>query len=318
MNVRSVGIDLSLQSTLCAVALDESGQQCDPLNFRTTPDGLEALARLCDQANRNLTVVMEPTGLAWLPIAWFLRARFPQAVLVRTKSDRLDAITLAKLPLLDPEHLTHLVLPSPEMESLDRLTRRRDQLAASIGWRNIRISALLLGWFPGLWDCFEDPWNPRARWVYRHKLNPFQLAKLAPSQLKQRLGKAALGSTAAVIEREALSVRSWAKQCSQMDRLALQTGLLTEGLLSIWQQEIVLELDLLEQKETQTQRLGEQIQELYQQVHPQGELNTMPGIGPRVGPLLLAAIGNIHRFPSANGRESCPALISPPTTSVWG
>jgi transposase len=170
MSVRSVGIDLSLQSTHCAVALDESGQQCGHLNFRTTPDGLEALARLCDQANSNLTVGMEPTGLAWLPIAWFLRARFPQAVLVRAKeqkvvrlrrflggsakSDRLDAITLAKLPLLDPEHLTHLVLPSPEMESLDRLTRRRDQLAASIGRRKTRISALLLGWFLGLWDCF--------------------------------------------------------------------------------------------------------------------------------------------------------------------
>ncbi len=51
------------------------------------------------------------------------------------KSDRLDAITLAKLPLLDPEHLTPLVLPSPELESLDRLTRRRDRLAASIGTR---------------------------------------------------------------------------------------------------------------------------------------------------------------------------------------
>jgi hypothetical protein len=67
-------------------------------------------------------VVMEPTGLAWLPIALFLQARFPQAVLVRAKeqkvvglrrflgahakSNRLDAITLAKLPLLDPKHLT--------------------------------------------------------------------------------------------------------------------------------------------------------------------------------------------------------------------
>jgi hypothetical protein len=45
--------------------------------------------------------------------------------------------------------------------------------------------------------------------------------------------------------------------------------------------------------------LAEQIQELYQQVHPNGELNTIPGIGPRVGPLLLAAIGDVHRFPSA-------------------
>jgi transposase len=258
---------------------------------------------------------MEPTGLAWLPIALFLRARFPQAVLVRAKeqkvvqlrrflggsakSDRLDAITLAKLPLLDPEHLTPLVLPRPEMESLDRLTRRRDQLAASIGRRKTRLSALLLGWFPGLWDCFDDPWNPRARWVYRRKLNPFRLEKLAPSQLMQRLHQTSPSSTTAVVQREVLAVRSWAKQCAQVYRPALQAGLLTQELLSTWQQEIVLELDLLEQEENQAQQLRGQIQELYQQVHPQGELNTIPGIGPRVGPLLLAAIGDVHRFPSA-------------------
>jgi transposase len=258
---------------------------------------------------------MEPTGLAWLPIALFLKARFPQAVLVRAKeqkvvglrrflggyakSDRLDAITLAKLPLLDPEHLTPLVLPSPELESLDRLTRRRDRLAASIGTRKTRISSLLLGWFPGLWDCFEDPWNPRARWVYRRKLNPFQLAKLAPSQLKQRLQRAAPGSSDRVIERESLALRSWAKQCALVYQPSLAAGLLTEGLLSTWQQEIVLELDLMELEEAQDRRLREEIQELYEQVHPQGQLHTIPGIGPRVAPLLLAAIGNVHRFRSA-------------------
>ncbi|HZA21204.1 MAG TPA: transposase, partial [Dehalococcoidia bacterium] len=192
-----------------------------------------------------------------------------------------------------------LVLPSPDMESLDRLTRRRDRLAASIGTRKTRISALLLGWFPGLWDCFEDPWNPRARWVYRRKLNPFQLAKLAPSQLKQSLGKAAPSSSEAVIEREALALRSWAKQCALVYRPAVQAGLLTPGLLSTWQEEILLELHLMEQEEAQAQQLREEIQDLYQQVHPRGELNTIPGIGPRVGPLLLAAIGDIQRFRNA-------------------
>jgi len=315
MGVWSIGIDLSLQGNHRAEALDESGHQWGHLNFRTTPEGLEALAQLCAQSAETLTVVMEPTGLAWMPIALFLRARFPQAVLVRAKeqkvvglrrflggsakSDRLDAITLAKLPLLDPEHLVPLVLPSPQMESLDRLTRRRDRLAASIGTRKTRISALLLGWFPGLWDCFEDPWNPRARWVYRRKLNPFQLAKLVPSQLKQSLGKAAPGSSKAVIEREALALRSWAKQCALVYRPAMQAGLVTPGLLATWQEEVVLELDLMEQEEAQAQQLREEIQDLYQQVHPRGELNTIPGIGPRVGPLLLAAIGNIHRFHSA-------------------
>jgi hypothetical protein len=40
-------------------------------------------------STETLTVVMEPTGLAWLPIALFLRARFPQAVLVRAKEQKV-------------------------------------------------------------------------------------------------------------------------------------------------------------------------------------------------------------------------------------
>jgi len=98
---------------------------------------------------------------------------------------------------------------------------------------------------------------------------------------------------------KSVALRSWAKQCALVYQPSLATGLLTEGLLSTWQQEIVLELDLLELEEAQDRRLREEIQELYEQVHPQGQLHTIPGIGPRVAPLLLAAIGNVHRFRSA-------------------
>jgi transposase len=52
----------------------------------------------------------------------------------------------------------------------------------------------------------------------------------------------------------------------------------------------------MEREEAQARQLQEEIQELYQQVHPNGELNTIPSIGLRVAPLLLAAIGDIHRI----------------------
>lgn len=39
-------------------------------------------------------MVMEPTGLAWLPINLFLRAHFPQALLVRAKEQN-------RLPILN-------------------------------------------------------------------------------------------------------------------------------------------------------------------------------------------------------------------------
>jgi hypothetical protein len=96
------------------------------------------------------------------------------------------------------------------------------------------------------------------------------LAKLAPSQLKQSLGKAASSSSEAVIERAALALRSWAKQCAQVYRPAVQAGLLTPGLLSTWQEEIVLELDLMEQEEAQAQRCGKKSRICINKCIPEG------------------------------------------------
>lgn len=60
-----------------------------------------------------------------------------------------------------------------------------------------------------------------------------------------------------------------------------------------------MELDLMEAEEKQMSTLEGQISILYQLVHPQDHLRTIPGMGPRVAPLLLAAVGDIGRFPDA-------------------
>jgi hypothetical protein len=52
-------------------------------------------------------------------------------------------------------------------------------------------------------------------------------------------------------------------------------------------------------KERQISTLEEQIGALYRQVDPQEHLRSMPGMGPRVTPLLIAAIGDVGRFGSA-------------------
>jgi transposase len=101
------------------------------------------------------------------------------------KSDRIDALTLAKLPWVDPEHLEPFILVSPEIQRLDRLTRRRDLLAASVGRRKTHLSSLLMGMFPGMWECFEAPFNKRARWAYRHCLNPFRVERMKAEQMEK-------------------------------------------------------------------------------------------------------------------------------------
>jgi transposase len=312
--VRSVGIDLSITGMHRAEAIDEKGNRCGHVKFRTTPEGLALLSGLCFRDGSAPIIVLEPTGLAWLPMVSFLKANCPQATMVRAKqqkvaalrrvlrehakSDRIDALTLARLPLVDPEHLEPLALPSADMQRLDRLTRRRDRLATGVANRKTRISALLMGLFPGLWECFQEPWNPRARWIYRHRLNPFRLHRMAPERLEAAFIRVTPTSSYRVIHRESTAILAISRRLAEVYQPSRKAGLITDTLFKTWQEEISLELDLLEGEEAQIGQLEQEIDALYRSLHPHDHLRSIPGVGPRTAPLLLAAAGDIHRFHS--------------------
>ena len=120
-----MGIDIAVRAPHQASLADERGELVwSGHRFRTSAADLEALwARLPtgqpSQDVLDVTVVMEPTRNAWVPLAAWFRRRGAQVVLVsaersadlrayyakHTKSDRLDSVLLARLPLLHPEGL---------------------------------------------------------------------------------------------------------------------------------------------------------------------------------------------------------------------
>ena len=81
-------------------------------------------------------MVIEPTGLAWLPIAVFFSSRGHTVFRVSSqkaadlrrflsrdaKSNGIDADTLARLPLSGPAGLAPPVLPGADRAALDRPT----------------------------------------------------------------------------------------------------------------------------------------------------------------------------------------------------
>jgi len=115
--IKSVGIDLAGAGEHKVRSLDEEGQLCDGFGFESTPEGLAKLEERVFRDGSNPVIVFEPTGLAWFMVAVYLRARHPDCPLVRTqarnvvalrkylrrssKSDRIDALTLAKMPFVD-------------------------------------------------------------------------------------------------------------------------------------------------------------------------------------------------------------------------
>jgi transposase len=142
--IRSVGIDLSRTGSHQVRCLDEQAKPCDSFSFDSTLEGLEKFEKRVFSNSDTPTIIFEPTGLAWIPMAVYLRARHPECQMVKarlqkvaalrrylrsyTKSDRVDGVTLAKMPFIDAEQLDKAYLPPAEYHSLQRLTRQRERL----------------------------------------------------------------------------------------------------------------------------------------------------------------------------------------------
>ena len=125
--IKSVGIDLAGIGEHKVRCLDERAQMCDGFSFETTTEGLAKLEERIFSDGSNPIIIFEPTGLAWLPVAVYLKAKHADSRLVRvqaqkvvalrkylnrsSKSDKIDSLTLAKMPFIDPEKLEEIYFP---------------------------------------------------------------------------------------------------------------------------------------------------------------------------------------------------------------
>ena len=152
MGQMTLGIDVACRAAHQASLADERGKFAwTGRRFRTTAADLERLWALVPAA-ATVTVVMEPTRNAWVPLAAWFRRRGAAVILVppeqsadlreyyskHAKSDHLDSRMLARLPLLHPEGLR----PSEGLGPADGL-RRATKLRASLVKRRSAILARL-------------------------------------------------------------------------------------------------------------------------------------------------------------------------------
>jgi transposase len=307
--VQSVGIDFH-GGQHQARCLDERAQLCDGFSFRTTLQGLATLEERIFRDGSNPIVVFEPMGLAWLIVAAYLRARHPNCRLVKAKgqkvaalrrylrgtakSDRIDALTLAKMPFIDPEHLGEVYLPPSEINALQRLTRQRQRLEAEVVGRKTRIGRIVDGYLPGVREAFSSPWSLQARVFLRSQLNPFAVVRAGEETLHSLLtnagGRRHKGETH--------HVYLACQDVAALYELSSSASGVDEGFFADLQEEIARELRLMEAEEAESEALSLRIEELYKKLHTSDNLRTIPGVGEHTAPVFLAVVGDPSRFGS--------------------
>jgi transposase len=311
----SIGIDLSISGAHDCTVLDATGQSVQRFTFDSSSVGMQKLEQhVVGIASSQGTpvVVMEPTGLAWFLPCLYLRAKQPNVKVVRiktskvaalrrylkrdAKSDRLDSLTLAKMPLVDPEELYAVDLPPAALQGLDLMTRQRARLVESLTGRKNRLQALLRGYLPGLLDVLGKPWEPLFRAALAIALNPFALAcQSAPALRKALLDKLA---RAALPDRLAPRLLTACEQLTRLYRPIIDAGLLTESFFDDVRDEVARELRLMDAEEHELGELEAAIARRYRKVAPEDRLGTLKGLGAVTAPTLLAAVGTPQRFRS--------------------
>ena len=154
----SASIWASRPRTRCGCSTSRAGRCAERKVWPTVASlAVEAAALAGAPAGTRLEVVIEPTGPAWLPIAVFFTARGHLVYRVssakaadlrrflsrHTKTNGIDADTLARLPLVDPAGLQPLELPDAERAALDRRVRATDRLTRAGAEHKVRIKDLV-------------------------------------------------------------------------------------------------------------------------------------------------------------------------------
>lgn len=308
--MRTIGIDLSAKGEHKAVVVEETGRFVSPLlRFRTEPASMTKLLEAAQEGNADgqVQAVMEPTGMAWFPVAIFLIRHGVTVYLVNSqqvadlrkyfkkhaKSDRIDARVLAKLPLVDSEKLHRLELSDAKTLACQRGCKQLERLMKQRTACQNRLIALDRFAWPGLEGAvFSDPFCPAAKWFREHWYSPQRVQQAGTEVIRQQWLESGLDSqdsgewTGYLVNLAGQVLAVYGEEASYLDYDLLQAEAIRE-------QEYLAFVDQMHHR-----LLLKTVRPLYRQLHPSRNLETIPGVGQDGAAIYISFIGNPNRFGS--------------------
>lgn len=307
MERRIVGIDLGVTSAHSVVVVNGACEVLARRRCRPTRDSLEALeaaALAGAPADTRLEVVVEPTGVSWLPVASFFlrrghvvfRVSSQKAADLRrflsrhAKSNAIDAETLARIPIVDRGGLVPLVLPTAEMASLNRRARAADALTEQIAGRKTRIRSLARHAMPLIDEVFTNKFGKAGLAVLERYANPQVLLRAGEARLARLIAKESRG------QHGAARAAAWVRVArAAVDLYGDEPAVAFDDIAA----EIATEARLLRVLESERARHAAAREDAYRKADPAELARSLPGVAEIGGPMIVAAMGDPHRFPNA-------------------
>lgn len=302
--MRTIGMDLGVTAAT-ELAVADGPHVESTKKVASTPAGLVAALRKA-AAGGPINIVLESTAMAWFVAAVaavragtdhrLFRVSGTKAAALRkfyrshTKTDRIDASVLARMPLVD-DALHTFELPEAGQLALKRLVVLRHKLVGETTRIRGRIRSTLHWAAPGMLsgrDGVTDGFVAiLVRWPDLRRLARARVATIVKTGQVSKARAERIRETAA----EAVDFYD---TFVDFDALAIEFEVATAHLDSL---------------QAQVDRIEDRIHQLHRQLHPDDVLLTVPGVGQVVAAVIRATVGNLERFANLAAFRAYTGLV---------
>ena len=318
----AVGIDVSKSKSTVAI-LDSYGTVlATPFNMAHTQPEMNALVSRLKAFDEPVTILLEYTGHYHYPVLKKLQdegfsvcvvnpyqmKKYGDMEIHRAKTDKKDAIRIATFALEKSYRLVPYSFMEQKYEDLKFLSRQYQQRISFVAKLKVQLINLLDQTMPGITKILEL----RSRNPEKCALLLF-IKRFKSFDEIQRIGKTRFLSAYTTLMKKT------------PDRYAPQKGLAIYELAResittrgedpyIWaaQDQCV---DLLSTAQNAADEIIAQMQNIAETIPEYKVLRAMNGVGDRLGPVILAEIGDVRRFHSAKALNSFAGNDAPPYQS---
>lgn len=318
----AVGIDVSKSKSTVAILDSDGTILASPFNMAHTQEEMNALVSHLKAYNQPLTILMEYTGHYHYPVLKKLQdeglpvclinpyqmKKYGDVEIHKVKTDKKDAVRIATYAL----EKSYLLVPYSPMdqkyEDLKFLSRQYSQRISSVTKVKVQLINLLDQTMPGITRILDlrsrDPERcalllfikrfhsfDEIRRIGKHRfLSAYEtLMKKTPDRFAPKKGLVIYESACNSITTRGSDPYIWTAQDQCVDMLAAAQNAADETI--------------------------HQMQEIAETIPEYKVLRAMNGVGERLGPIILAEIGDVRRFHSARALNSYAGNDAPPYES---
>ena len=318
----AVGIDVSKSKSTVAI-LDSYGTVLEtPFNMAHTQPEMNALVSRLKAFDEPVTILLEYTGHYHYPVLKKLQdeglpvcvvnpyqmKKYGDVEIHKAKTDKKDALRIATYALERSYRLVPYSAMAQKYEDLKFLSRQYQQRIGLVSRFKVQLINLLDQTMPGITKIL----TLRSREPEKCALLLF-IKRYKSFDEIQRIGKTRFLSTYATLMKKTPDKYA-PKKGLEIYELA-RDSITTRGEDPyIWaaQDQCV---DLLAAAQNAADEIITQMQNIAETIPEYKVLRAMNGVGDRLGPVILAEIGDIRRFHSAKALNSFAGNDAPPYQS---